>query len=165
MPSYLLVAHQTASSAEFIQAVVDITVERGDAEFVLLVPETPVEDLLDWQEGDSQTIARRTAEAVRAKLSEMGVKVVRTTTGDPSPLKAITAEIEENGRKFDGIVISTLPLQRSRWLTLDQPTRIERRFGVPVTHVVGHSITMTRERLLDGLNEDLNLELETLFGA
>lgn len=46
---------------------------------------------------------------------------------------------------------------------VDQPRRIERRFKVPVTHVVGHSVTMTREELINGLNEDLNLELETLL--
>jgi bacterioferritin len=34
---------------------------------------------------------------------------------------------------------------------------------LPVTHVVGHSVTMTREELINGLNEDLNLELETLL--
>jgi bacterioferritin (cytochrome b1) len=162
MPCYLVIAHQTATSPELIQAVTNITVEQGDAEFVLLVPETPVEDLLDWQEGDSQTIARRTGEAARAKLAEMGVKVVHTATGDPSPLSAIANELADGGRKFDGIIIATLPLQRSRWLTLDQPTRVERRFGIPVTHVVAHSITMTRERLISGLNDDLNLELETV---
>ena len=53
MPRYLLVAHQTASSKEVIQAVKGIVDQSPDAEFVLLVPETPLEDLLDWQEGDS----------------------------------------------------------------------------------------------------------------
>ena len=54
-------------------------------------------------------------------------------------------------------------LQRSRWVALDQPRRIERRFKLPVIHVVGHSVTMTREDLINGLNEDLNLELETIL--
>ena len=48
-------------------------------------------------------------------------------------------------------------------MALDQPRRIERRFKVPVRHVVGHSVTMTREDLINGLNEDLNLELEALL--
>jgi bacterioferritin len=56
-----------------------------------------------------------------------------------------------------------LPIQRSRWLALDQPRRIERRFGLPVTHVVGHSVTMSRQELIEGLNADLNLELEALL--
>ena len=83
--------------------------------------------------------------------------------GDASPVKAIENELEHHQEKYDGIVISTLPLQRSRWVALDQPRRIERRFKVPVRHVVGHSVTMTREDLINGLNEDLNLELEALL--
>src|SRR5207249_10852328 len=93
----------------------------------------------------------------------MGAKVVRTEVGDPSPMKAIEDELQRHQEKYDGIVISTLPLQRSRWVALDQPRRIERRFKLPVTHVVGHSVTMTREELINGLNEDLNLELEGLL--
>jgi bacterioferritin (cytochrome b1) len=46
---------------------------------------------------------------------------------------------------------------------LDQPRRIEHRFKLPVTHVVGHFVTLTREELINDLNEDLNLELETLL--
>jgi len=137
--------------------------KKADTEFVLLVPATPVEDLLDWQDGDNETIAKRTAQAAKEHLEGMGAKVVRTEVGDPSPIKAIEDELQRHQEKYDGIVISTLPLQRSRWVALDQPRRIERRFKLPVTHVVGHSVTMTREELINGLNEDLNLELEGLL--
>jgi bacterioferritin len=122
-----------------------------------------VEDLLDWQEGDSEAIAKQTAQTAKAHLEGIGAKVVRTEVGDASPVKAIENELERHQEKYDGIVISTLPLQRSRWVALDQPRRIERRFKVPVKHVVGHSVTMTREELINGLNEDLNLELEALL--
>jgi bacterioferritin len=137
--------------------------KQADAEFVLLVPATPVEDLLDWQDGDNETIAKRTGQTAKEQLERVGAKVVRTEVGDPSPVKAIEDELQRHQEKYDGIVISTLPLQRSRWVTLDQPRRIERRFKLPVTHVVGHSVTMTREELINGLNEDLNLELEGLL--
>src|SRR5207247_6681783 len=112
---------------------------------------------------DSKTIAQRTAEAAKTRLEEIGAVVIRATVSDPSPLKAIEEELTHDRESYDGIVISTLPLQRSRWLTLDQPRRIERRFGLPVIHVVGHSLTMTREKLIDGLNDDLNLELATIL--
>jgi bacterioferritin len=137
--------------------------QETDAEFVLLVPATPVEDLLDWQDGDNETIAKRTAQAAKEQLERAGAKVVRTEVGDPSPVKAIEDELQRHEEKYDRIVISTLPLQRSRWVALDQPRRIERRFKLPVTHIVGHSVTMSREELINGLNEDLNLELETLL--
>jgi bacterioferritin len=156
-------ANQTASSPELLGAVREIVDKDKDAEFVLLVPATPVEDLLDWQDGDNQAIAKRTAQTAKEQLTKAGAKVVRIDVGDPSPVKAIEDELQRHQEKFKGIVISTLPLQRSRWVALDQPRRIERRFKLPVVHVVGHSVTMTREELIDGLNEDLNLELETIL--
>ena len=163
MPRYLVLANQTASSPELTSAVRKMVEKKADTEFVLLVPATPVEDLLDWQDGDNETIAKRTAQAAKEHLEGMGAKVVRTEVGDPSPIKAIEDELQRHQEKYDGIVISTLPLQRSRWVALDQPRRIERRFKLPVTHVVGHSVTMTREELINGLNEDLDLELEGLL--
>jgi bacterioferritin len=163
MPRYLVLANQTAASPELASAIREIVAQDSDTEFVLLVPATPVEDLLDWQDGDSETIAMRTAQAAKDHLAGAGAKVARTEVGDASPVKAIENELEQHQEKYDGIIISTLPLQRSRWVALDQPRRIERRFKVPVRHVVGHSVTMTREDLINGLNEDLNLELETLL--
>jgi bacterioferritin len=163
MPRYLILANQTASSPELINAIREIVDKEKDAEFVLLVPATPAEDLLDWQDGDDQSIAKRTAQAAKEELEKARAKVVRTEIGDPAPVKAIEDELQRHQETFKGIVISTLPLQRSRWVALDQPRRIERRFKLPVIHVVGHSVTMTREELIDGLNEDLNLELETIL--
>lgn len=163
MPRYLILANQTAASPELTSAVREIVAKDAETEFVLLVPATPVEDLLDWQDGDSGTIAKRTAQAAQDHLAGVGAKVARTEVGDASPVKAIENEMEQHQEKYDGIIISTLPLQRSRWVALDQPRRIERRFKIPVRHVVGHSVTMTREDLINGLNEDLNLELEALL--
>ena len=163
MPRYLVLANQTASSSELTSAVRAIVEKERESEFVLLVPATPVEDLLDWQEGDNESIAKQTAQTAKEHLERVGAKVVRTEVGDPSPVKAIEEELQRHQENYNGIVISTLPLQRSRWVALDQPRRIERRFKLPVIHVVGHSVTITREELINGLNEDLNLELETLL--
>jgi nucleotide-binding universal stress UspA family protein len=163
MPRILILANQTASSPELTNAVREIIKKDAATEFVLLVPATPVEDLLDWQDGDNEAVAKRTAQIAKEHLEGVGANVIRTEVGDPSPVKAIEDELQRHEQKYDGIVISTLPLQRSRWVALDQPRRIERRFKLPVIHVVGHSVTMTREELIAGLNEDLNLELETLL--
>ena len=163
MPRILILANQTASSPELTNAIREIIKKDAATEFVLLVPATPVEDLLDWQDGDNEAVAKRTAQTAKEHLEGVGANVIRTEVGDPSPVKAIEDELQRHEEKYDGIVISTLPLQRSRWVALDQPRRIERRFKLPVIHVVGHSVTMTREELINGLNEDLNLELETLL--
>jgi bacterioferritin len=163
MPRYLILANQTAASPELTEVVKQIVAREPEAEFVLLVPATPIEYLLDWQDGDAETVATRTAQAAKDHLERVGAKVARTEVGDPSPVKAIENVLETHQTKYDEIIISTLPLQRSRWVALDQPRRIERRFSIPVRHVVGHSITMSREDLINGLNEDLNLELEALL--
>ena len=163
MTRYLILANQTAASPELTAVIKEIVANNAEAEFALLVPATPVEDLLDWQEGDAETIATRTAQAAKDHLERVGAKVARTEVGDPSPIKAIENVLEHQQTKYDEIIISTLPLQRSRWVALDQPRRIERRFNIPVRHVVGHSITMSREELINGLNDDLNLELEALL--
>lgn len=163
MPRYLVLANQTAASRELTEVIREVIRKDTAAEFVLLVPATPVEDLLDWQEGDNESIARQTARAAQEHFGGIGAKVVRVEVGDASPVKAIENELEQHRQTYDGIIISTLPLQRSRWMSQDQPRRIERRFKMPVTHVVGHSVTMTREELINGLNEDLNLELEALL--
>jgi bacterioferritin len=163
MARYLVLANQTASSPELTSAVQKIIEEDRDTDFVLLVPATPVEDLLDWQDGDNESIAKQTAQTAKEHFERIGAKVVRTEVGDPSPVKAIEDELQRQQEKYHAVIISTLPLQRSRWVALDQPRRIERRFKLPVIHVVGHSVTMTREDLINGLNEDLNLELETIL--
>jgi bacterioferritin len=163
MSRYLILANQTASSSELMSAVQKLIQQNKDSDFVLLVPATAAADLLDWQEGDDESIAKRTAQSAKEQLERAGANIVRTGIGDPSPVKAIEDELQRNREKYDAIIISTLPLQRSRWVALDQPRRIERRFKIPVIHVVGHSVTMTREELINGLNEDLNLELETIL--
>ena len=57
--------------------------------------------------------------------------------GDTDPVKAIEAVMTSG--PFDEVIISTLPLGVSRWLGLDVPHRVERRFKVPVTTVTGHA--------------------------
>ena len=163
MARYLILANQTAASPELTEVIKGIVARDANAEFALLVPATPIEDLLDWQDGDAETVATRTAQAAKDHLERVGAKVARTEVGDASPVKAIENVLETHPTKYDEIIISTLPLQRSRWVALDQPRRIERRFSIPVRHVVGHSITMSREDLINGLNDDLNLELEALL--
>jgi bacterioferritin len=163
MPRYLLLANQTAASPELMSAVRELLAKNVDTEFVLVVPATPVEDLLDWQEGDTETLAKRTAQVAKEQLEQAGARVVRIEVGDASPMAAIENELEQHQQTYDGIIISTLALQRSRWMALDQPRRIERRFKLPVKHVVAHSVTMSREELINGLNEDLNFELEALL--
>ena len=53
---------------------------------------------------------------------------------DASPLAAI-ADSLLTGR-YDGIIPATLGAGRSAWLRQDLPSRVARRFGLAVEHVV-----------------------------
>src|SRR2546423_1443963 len=68
VPRYLVVAHQTAVSDELLRCLREQAAASPDASFVLLVPATPVQDLLGWEDltgqnqQDSQSISARRAE-------------------------------------------------------------------------------------------------------
>jgi hypothetical protein len=136
MARYLVVAHQTAGSPELLSKLRELATGQPKAEFVILVPATPIPHLLAWVEGESLKVAQRSAELAKGRMEEMGLTVSRIAVGDGSPLVAIEDELRENPARFDAIIVSTLPLGTSKWLGLDLPHQVERKFGAPVIHVV-----------------------------
>jgi len=136
MAQYLMVAHQTAGSPELVSKARQLAVEDPNAQFVLLVPATPIPHLLTWVEGESREVAQRSAEAARRRMEEMGIVVSRTAVGDGSPMVAIEDELRQSRERFDAIIVSTLPSGISKWLGLDLPRKVERKFGLPVIHVL-----------------------------
>jgi hypothetical protein len=128
MATYLLVAHQTAESPEFQQAARDLAAEDAEAEFVLLVPATPVGSLLVWEEGETMEVAERRARSAARLLQKQGLRLVSAQVGDANPLHAIGDELRHGAHRYMAIVISTLPVGASRWLGLDLPSRARRQF-------------------------------------
>jgi hypothetical protein len=153
MHRYLVVANQSADSDELMQLVRD-RVAAGPSEFVLVVPATPVKDLVSNAMpipmpvmGGSPTLpappaeARRMAQAkLDAALRKMTAAGVRAngTVGDPDPLRAVEAALATG--EFDEIIVSTLPARLSRWLHQDLPARLEHAFHLPVTHVPARDV-------------------------
>lgn len=135
MSRFLIVAHQTALSAELAEAVRSVARSEPAAEFALLVPATPVTRLLTWEEGETLDIARRAAAAGRERLRALGVAVVETLVGDASPLLAVRDEMQRRPG-YNAIIVGTLPAGVSGWLRLDLPRRLRAEFAVPVIHVV-----------------------------
>jgi len=149
MARYLLVAHQTAESPALVERVLEMVATDPAAQFVLLVPATPVSHLLLWEEGETWEVARRRADTAVARLQEAGADLVAARVGDGSPLQAISDELRQYP-DYDAIVISTLPPGLSRWLGMDLPGRVAREFSIKVIHVEAQLTTSERTRPVTG---------------
>jgi len=134
MALYLVVAHQTAASPELVAMLQEVAAREPDAEFVLLVPATPITHLLTWTEGESLEVARATATEGGRVLRSAGLNLIDTVVGVPDPLDAIEAEY--GFRPYAATIISTLPLGVSRWLRRDLPSRVRTKLGIEVMHVI-----------------------------
>ena len=137
MSRYLILAHETAASPRLIQRVVEIRGEDPEAEFLLLVPATPVKHLLlRRREGPEGRVAEQRAKEARSAFSAAGVQLAETRIGDASPLQAVTDEMTRDpAPQYTAVIISTLPKEQSRWLRLDLPKQVQAQHGVPVIHV------------------------------
>jgi hypothetical protein len=154
MVSVLLVANKTLGSGEVSDFVRD-RMTKDECQFTLLVPATP-----RWNSQPASRLASGLASASEAVASssdtennydyarsrlEYGLEVLRTLgaavdgdIGDPDPAKAIDDVLKR--KHFDEVALSTLPKGVSRWLRLDIPHQVERKFHIPVTVVkVQHS--------------------------
>jgi hypothetical protein len=150
MSNVLIVANQTLAGEE-ISEFVKSRMGEEPPEFTLLVPATartphreqtarllgtisggvPRQDAVHGAEDAADyERARVRLEFGLSKLRPLGA-TVHGVVGDPNPSKAISEVFER--RKFDEVVVFTLPKRISRWLHLDLPHQVERRFHVPVT--------------------------------
>jgi hypothetical protein len=135
MARHLIVAHQTAGSPELVDRVLELAERDPKAEFVLLVPATPTGHLLHWEEGEARQLATLRAREASEALRTAGVEVVAARVGSHSPLEAVADELSTQP-DYAGIVVSTFPPGLSRWLRIDLPNQLRRRFRLPVEHVV-----------------------------
>ena len=154
MARYVVVAHQTAASSELVAELRDIMARDGQADFTLLVPATPVGNLMVWEEGESLDIAQRTAAEARRTLEQAGIPVSAARVGDHMPVDALLDELRKDPG-YAGIVLSTFPPGVSKWLGMDLPAQIRRKFpNLPVTHVV--SEPLVREDVAEGRHYQTN---------
>jgi hypothetical protein len=129
----LVVANETCPGAELHRAVVQLA--GGKPSEVVVIAPAVNGWLQTWATDVDSAIdaARlRVQEAVKA-LRDEGLQA-SGDVGDGNPLVAI----EDALRVFDAeaIVVSTHPPGRSRWLSRDLVGKVQKRFELPVTHVV-----------------------------
>jgi len=137
MSRYLVVAHETVTNPELLNQVRAVREQDGSAEFVLLVPATPVRHLLfrRGDEHDADVAARKLADRARTMFAKRGVPLSDVRIGAPDPEEAIDGEVAANPG-YAGFIISTLPEEKSRWMRMDLPRTVRSKYGLPVHHVV-----------------------------
>ncbi len=136
MARFLAVAHQTSEADEFVEGVRAAAARNPEAEFVLLVPATPVSHLGAWTEGESHAVASSKAAAARMRLESLGVNIVDARVGDGDPYVAILSALSDED--FDEILVSTFAPGISRWLKADLISRLRDSIDLPLTHVIAH---------------------------
>jgi hypothetical protein len=120
----LVVTNITATSKELQRELV-ARAQRGSAAFTLVVPATPF--------GGGRAAASAQLSGALESLRAAGLEV-DGSVGPADPISAVSEVWDP--KRYDEIVVSTLPMRLSRWLNAGLPERIERLTGAPVTHVV-----------------------------
>jgi hypothetical protein len=137
MASYLLIANETAESPEMVHAVAEIKADDPDAEFVIVIPATPLNLLQQFEDTakSARGLAAQRAQSTRRHLESLGIRVRSTRIGNWDPYVAIEEELLNDN--YEAIVLSTLPPGLSRWLRMDLPSRVARRHpDIRLVHVV-----------------------------
>jgi GABA permease len=131
MRSYLVVGNQTLDSPELAEAIRE-RMAAGPARFHIVVPATPVQRGLTWDEDKARIVAQDRLTAAISRLVELDAEVTGEI-GHRDPIEA--TEDALRGREVDEVILSTLPPGISRWLGQDVPTRLKGSVLVPVSVV------------------------------
>ena len=134
MARYLIVANQTLAADQLLGRVRQLLAE-GECSFHIVVPATHARDQASHIEGAAHALAERRLEAALERFRGLGCEA-DGEVGDASPFLAVRDCILADG-SYTGVILSTLPPGVSRWLKQDLPHRLERTFGLPVTHLTG----------------------------
>jgi hypothetical protein len=132
MRHYIVVGNQTLGS-ERLFAEIRECMDAGPSRFHVIVPATPPREQAFWTEGEANAIAQARLDVAIARLHAEGA-IATGHVGDASPVRAVEDELR--GHDFDEIIVSTLPPGPSRWIRQDLPSRLARRTGLPVRHVI-----------------------------
>src|SRR5579871_2246526 len=122
--SFLVVANVTATSDELIEAL-RARAKQEPASFTLVIPATPF--------GGGREAAVKTLEGALEQLRAAGLEI-EGSVGNADPILAVTDAWDP--KRYDEIIVSTLPMRFSKWLHAGLPERIGKLTDAPVTHIV-----------------------------
>jgi hypothetical protein len=137
MRRYLVVAHQTLTSQELLEAM-KAKADEEETVFHLVVPIYHGEPGATWTEGHDRAVARRRMDDALLQMTADGLTVAGEV-GSDNPVDSVDEVLRRAGPgAFAGIIVSTLPRTLSKWLKVDVPSRIQRQTTLPVEHLIGH---------------------------
>jgi len=129
MSTILIIANETLASPSLAQAVNE-RLAGGSAEFVVVVPATPIEHRLTWDEDEAIAAAQERLNGLLERIRDLGA----TASGEVGNRDPVTAARDAIlSRRVDEVILSTLPVARSRWLRQDVPSKLRSAMDVPVT--------------------------------
>jgi len=120
----LVVANVTAISDELLAAL-QARAATQPVTFHLIVPATSF--------GGGRAAARERVHVVTARMQAAGLHV-DGNVADGDPIVAVSEVWDP--KRYDEVIVSTLPMRVSKWLHAGLPERIRQLTGAPVTHVV-----------------------------
>lgn len=122
--SFLVVANVTATSDELMGALRK-RAEQEPSDFTMVIPAAPFS-------GGREAAEEKLSEALE-QLRAAGLHA-EGRVGNADPILAVTDVWDP--KKYDEIIVSTLPMRFSKWLHAGLPERIGKLTDAPVTHVV-----------------------------
>ncbi len=132
MKRILVVANQTLGGPKVMDWLRERVAQEPCAIHVLVPANVDTQTWVHDEDSDHELAQRRLIEAL-ARFRELGSEVTGEV-GDERPVDAIMDVLRH--KRFDEVLLSTLPPGVSRWLRLDLVHRVERAVDVPVAHLV-----------------------------
>jgi hypothetical protein len=101
--------------------------------FTLLVPAVPNGFAWAADMHSGWPAAADRAEHAAKRMRAAGLDLEETIVGDPDPFAAVGDVV--HARRFDEIVVATLPRGVSSWLRIGLPARLGRVTNLPITRI------------------------------
>jgi hypothetical protein len=120
----LVVANVTATSPELLDELTSRS-GREPTSFTLVIPATASRG--------GRAAAMETLSGALERLRQAGLEA-DGVVGAPDPVVAVTDAWDP--KRYDEIIVSTLPTKFSKWLHAGLPERVLKLTGAPVSHVV-----------------------------
>jgi hypothetical protein len=132
----LVVANQTVTGDELVEAIKAKAAKDPDHLFIVVVPQSS---------GDGRAAAEARERLERLLEVLRGAEIIAAgMIGDPDPFTATLNALQFF--RVDDVLISTLPAERSGWLRADLIERVRRYSAAPVEHVVVNADAVPAKR-------------------